>query len=57
MMTKPRYLYRISLGGELVRVFEGTEDELDDLIISYLEILHCVSDDRRLSVDVYERMN
>lgn len=55
MMMKPRYLYRISLGDDVLRVFEGTEDELDELLLVYLEVLHCVSDDRRLCVDVYER--
>ena len=56
---KKRYVVaNIFLGEKKVRFFVGLNDDLEDLLLSYTELLSALSDPPRLNVsilNVYER--
>ena len=57
-MKKQYVVANIFLGEKLVRSFVGRSDDLEDLLVSYTELLSALPDHPRLNVcvlNVYER--
>lgn len=57
-MKKQYVVANIFLGEKLVRFFVGRNDDLEDLLVSYTELLSALPDHPRLNVcvlNVYER--
>lgn len=57
-MKKQYVVANILLGEKLVRSFVGRNDDLEDLLVSYTELLSALPDHPRLNVcvlNVYER--